>query len=253
MARLGSREGCSGIKGCLGCGWISKYHFLGSNPSPSSDIHIFSPYLNSKDLWPRSPFLHKVFSVFRFVELTMTQVIAGTSTFASLTPLQTPFWDPSPDPNCGQTVQDPTSGTAYCCDGLLIDITQPIAGQGYKLPFYFQNLRCCWGIGVAQGDVTSCGGAIQMMLTQEPTASSSSTSHFSVTIVGLSSHTSMAVDSTVTTSASITLSGSRSSSTVTNSPSTTPINASYASRISRPKFGLFSMILMLSMAAMYYP
>lgn len=98
----------------------------------------------------------------------MSMVFSGTSTFSSLTPLASPFWSSSSDLKCGAVVVDPDTNIQFCCDGLLIDLTQPITGTGAdQHPYYFENLRCCSGVGVALGDVTTCGGATQVTLTEQ--------------------------------------------------------------------------------------
>lgn len=128
----------------------------------------------------------------------------ATSTFSpgrlttSSVPLPTPFWFSgagSAPASCPASVINPgQSSTAYCCDGLLIDITQPILGSvSQQQPFYFEDLRCCSGDpDVALGSVTSCStGTAAMLATSvaQVTSSQGSSSMIQSEMGGISTST----------------------------------------------------------------
>lgn len=107
-----------------------------------------------------------------------TLLLGRSSTFPA--PLPTPFWFSSDTASgCRATIIDPAeSSDTYCCNGLLIDITQPILGltSAQQQPFYFQNLRCCSADSdVALGSVTSCttGSAASLSTSVEAVVSQS--------------------------------------------------------------------------------
>jgi hypothetical protein len=140
-----------------------------------------------------------------------------TSTFSpgrlttSSVPLPTPFWFSgavgSAPASCLASIINPNqSNTIYCCNGLLIDITQPILGSSsfQQQPFYFQDLRCCSGDqDVALGSVTSCStGTAALLATsvaQVTSHSNSSTIHFGVGSTSTSTTTVLARTQITTT------------------------------------------------------
>lgn len=146
-------------------------------------------------------------------------VFSGTSTFSSLTPLASPFWSSSSDPKCGAVVVDPVTNIQHCCDGLLIDRTQPITGaEANQHPYYFENLRCCSGARLTVADVTTCDSAAQVTLTEQlsTTTISGSTTVVPVTV-------SSATDQPITATEIIATAGPPSGSSSISASSEDPI------------------------------
>lgn len=173
----------------------------------------------------------------------MSVSFSGTSTFSSLTPLASPFWSTSPDPKCGAVITDPDTNIQFCCNGLLIDTTQPMAGAGANNhPYYFENLRCCSGVGVALGDVTTCGGASQVALTEQLSTKtiSGSTTVTPVTAASTSDMPIMATEVIATASAP---SGSLPPSMPTQNPMADQPNATSATWKGSTQLALWSMAL----------
>ncbi|KUJ22939.1 uncharacterized protein LY89DRAFT_161570 [Mollisia scopiformis] len=150
---------------------------------------------------------------------------AAASTFnpgSSIAPLPTPFWfssgtGGSAPASCQATIIDPAeSSDTYCCNGLLIDITQPILGSlsAQQHPFYFDNLRCCSADpDVALGSVTSCStGSAAMLATSVAVVTSSNSSGVQIGMASTSTSTSTILSTsdvtTTATAASSSTSGS---------------------------------------------
>ena len=101
------------------------------------------------------------------------------SSTTTLIPLPTPFWSAtSNNPTCGATINDSPQNQTYCCNGLLLDITQGILGPAvYQSPFYFKDLRCCSGDpNVTLASVTFCTAGTQEELVTSPGSGGGSTS-----------------------------------------------------------------------------
>ncbi|KAE8453144.1 hypothetical protein EG329_011211 [Mollisiaceae sp. DMI_Dod_QoI] len=133
--------------------------------------------------------------------------VSGRSS-ASIAPLPTPFWfsNGGVAVACQASIVDPAeSSNTYCCNGLLIDIIQPILNSlsAQQQPFYFDNLRCCSGDpNVALGSVTTCStGSEATLATSVALPMSQSDSSGIQTGMGSTSTSTVLSTSDVTTTA----------------------------------------------------
>lgn len=122
-------------------GGSTQYLYSGTAPTPTTSIVTGNDDDFSLDPTPTEPY---------------------TGTCA--TPMMTgdrPYWARSGyDPyNCGSSIIL-LDWTIYCCNGNLIDLTQPLgSGQGSRFDheLCFENMRCCSGDpAVTHGTATSC-------------------------------------------------------------------------------------------------
>ncbi|KAF8862156.1 hypothetical protein BDZ45DRAFT_686920 [Acephala macrosclerotiorum] len=131
-------------------------------------------------------------------------------------PLPTPFWFSGGGTACEATIIDPAENSdTYCCNGLLIDISQPILGpvSAQRHPFYFQNLRCCSADSdVTLGSVTSCitGSAASLATSVEAVISQNSSSGSQIFGLATSTSTVLSTSEVTTTATAATTSTDKS-------------------------------------------
>lgn len=109
-------------------------------------------------------------------DATSTEPYTGTCA----TPMMTgdrPYWAKSGfDPyDCGSSIIL-LNWTTYCCNGKLIDVSQPLSGgDGFRFEndLCFENMRCCSGDpDITQGSATSCTAGTAASMPLESSVSS---------------------------------------------------------------------------------